>query len=86
MILDTRRHPEELKDDVCSPGGTSIHALHQLEMSGFRASLISAVQAGTERSKEIGKKFQGELDDKRNNAESESDEETEVTEQAETAN
>lgn len=54
MVLETQQHPEQLKDDICSPGGTSAFALHRLEASGFRGSLIDAVQAGTERSKNIG--------------------------------
>ena len=54
MVLETQQHPEQLKDDICSPGGTSAFALHRLEASGFRGAIIDAVQAGTERSKAIG--------------------------------
>lgn len=57
MVLSTSNHPEQMKDEVCSPGGTSIHALHQLEKCGFRAALIDAVESGTLRSKELGKHF-----------------------------
>ena len=56
MVLETRQHPEQLKDDICSPGGTSAYALHQLERAGFRGALIEAVQAGTQRSRQIGDK------------------------------
>ena len=57
MVLDTKTHPEQLKDEVCSPGGTSIHALHQLERAGYRGALMKAVEAGTRRSMEIGHDF-----------------------------
>ena len=61
MVLETKTHPEQLKDEVCSPGGTSIHALHQLEKAGYRGALVDAVQAGTVRSQEIGKDFYSKL-------------------------
>ena len=64
MVLDTKTHPEQLKDEVCSPGGTSIHALHCLERAGYRGSLVDAVQAGTLRSKEIGQDFYAQLADR----------------------
>ncbi|CAD5120179.1 DgyrCDS8752 [Dimorphilus gyrociliatus] len=54
LVLESGKHPEVLKDDVCSPGGTSIHALHQLEKGQYRATLMNAVEAGTLRSKELG--------------------------------
>ncbi|XP_042903178.1 pyrroline-5-carboxylate reductase 2 isoform X3 [Parasteatoda tepidariorum] len=54
MVLDTQQHPGSLKDDVCSPAGTSIQAVHELEKSGFRSALISAVESATRRSKETG--------------------------------
>ena len=56
MVLETKQHPEQLKDDICSPGGTSAYALHELEMCGFRGALVKAVEAGTFRSKQIGDK------------------------------
>ena len=54
MMKETGKHPAELKDMVTSPGGTSISALHSLEKSGLKASLIDAVEAATKRSAELG--------------------------------
>ena len=54
MVLETGEHPGQLKDAVSSPGGCTISAIHELERGGFRASLISAVEASTKRCKEMG--------------------------------
>ena len=54
-VLETGKHPEDLKDSVCSPGGTTIEGVKVLEDYGMRAAFISAVQASAEKSKEMGK-------------------------------
>jgi pyrroline-5-carboxylate reductase len=55
MMLESREHPGMLKDRVASPGGTTISGLHELERGGLRATLISAVEAATRRSQELGR-------------------------------
>lgn len=55
MVLETGKHPGQLKDEVCSPGGTTIHAMHTLEKAGFRSALIDAVEAATKHSQFLGK-------------------------------
>jgi pyrroline-5-carboxylate reductase len=54
MHLETQVHPGELKDRVTSPGGTTIAGLHALEKGGLRGTLISSVEAATERSRVLG--------------------------------
>ena len=56
MVLETGEHPVALKDQVRSPGGTTIAAVHQLELGGMRGSVINAVLAAAEKSKELGQK------------------------------
>jgi pyrroline-5-carboxylate reductase len=53
MVLETGLHPGVLKDNVASPGGTTIEGLHELEKAGVRGALINAVRAGTEKSKRL---------------------------------
>jgi pyrroline-5-carboxylate reductase len=48
-------HPAQLKDRVTSPGGTTIAGLHALERGAFRGLVMSAVQAATERSRELSR-------------------------------
>ena len=55
MVLETGNHPAELRDAVCSPGGTTIEGVAELEKSGFRNAVISAVSACTEKSRLLKK-------------------------------
>ncbi|XP_078081863.1 pyrroline-5-carboxylate reductase 1, mitochondrial-like [Mustelus asterias] len=53
MLLESEQHPGQLKDNVCSPGGATIHAIHFLESGGFRSLLINAVEASCIRTREL---------------------------------
>ena len=53
MVLETGRHPGELKDMVCSPGGTTIEAVRVLEQQGFRSSVIEAMEACMKKSSDF---------------------------------
>ena len=55
MVLITGKHPASLRDEVTSPGGTTIAGLAVLERQGVRSALIEAVGAATLRATELGK-------------------------------
>lgn len=54
MVLKSSKHPEQLKDDVCSPGGSTIVGVHALEDGAFRAAASGAVIAAYEKTKKLG--------------------------------
>lgn len=53
MVLETGKHPGELKDMVCSPGGTTIEAVKVLEEQGMRAAVMDAMDACIEKTKKL---------------------------------
>ncbi len=55
LYLQTLEHPDQLKDDVCSPGGTTIQGIRALEKGGLRSAVIEAVIAAYEKTKDLAK-------------------------------
>ncbi len=53
MVLETGMHPGELKDMVCSPGGTTIQAVKVLEEKGMRAAVMDAMEACIRKSRSL---------------------------------
>ena len=56
MVLSSGTHPAALKDAVCSPGGTTIEAVEELERKGFRAAIMDAMKACADKSREMSAK------------------------------
>lgn len=54
-VLETDRHPDRLKDEVCSPGGTTIAGVHALEDAAMRSAVMDAVVAAYNRTLELNK-------------------------------
>ena len=54
MLLETGMHPGQMKDSICSPGGSTIAGVAALEGGAFRATAMDAVLAAFDRTKELG--------------------------------
>ena len=55
LVRESGKHPGELKDAVCSPGGSTIQGVRVLEERGFRGAVTDAVLAAYDKTKEMGK-------------------------------
>lgn len=55
MVLESGKHPGQLKDEVCSPGGSTIAGVQVLEEQGFRGTVMDCVSAAYNRTKALGK-------------------------------
>jgi len=56
LLMESGRHPGALKDEVCSPGGSTIAGVAALERNGFRSAAMQAVTAAWEKTRDLGKK------------------------------
>ena len=55
LVLQSGKHPGQLKDEVCSPGGSTIEGVKALEKRALRAGVMEAVEAAYEKNKKLGK-------------------------------
>lgn len=55
LMLESGKHPEQLKDEVCSPGGSTIEGVVALEKNAFKSSVIEAILAAYKKNKEMAK-------------------------------
>lgn len=53
MVQQTGKNPIVLRDEVTSPGGTTIHGLHALEKGAFNSVVIDAIESATERANQL---------------------------------
>lgn len=54
LLLQEGKHPGALKDEVCSPGGSTIAGIAAMEQAGVRYAMISAIEQSTKRGEELG--------------------------------
>lgn len=57
LMMNGDMHPAKIRDDITTPGGTTIHGLYELETAGVRAAFMRAVEAAAVRSEELRKKY-----------------------------
>ena len=57
LVIETGKHPAILKDEVTTPGGTAINAIHMLEAKGLRSVLIDAIVTAASRSQELSRLY-----------------------------
>lgn len=55
LLIETGKHPGKLKDEVCSPGGTTIEGVHTLENGAVRGNIMNAVKAAYEKNSKLVK-------------------------------